>query len=43
MYPRNRHLPRKIRIFADWVADVFARTPLLQMREADIEAKAIAD
>ncbi|GLU35592.1 LysR family transcriptional regulator [Trinickia caryophylli] len=30
MYARNRHLPRKVRLFADWVADVFARSPLTQ-------------
>lgn len=30
MYARNRHLPRKVRVFADWVAEVFARAPLMQ-------------
>lgn len=40
MYARNRHLPRKVRIFADWVADVFARAPLMHARDAN--AKAIA-
>jgi LysR family transcriptional regulator for bpeEF and oprC len=40
MYPRNRHLPRKVRIFADWVADVFARTPLMQARENSAKANA---
>ncbi|MGG1943459.1 LysR family transcriptional regulator [Trinickia sp. NRRL B-1857] len=30
MYARNRHLPRKVRVFADWVAEVFAREPLMQ-------------
>ena len=30
MYARNRHLPRKVRVFADWVAEVFARDPLMQ-------------
>jgi LysR family transcriptional regulator for bpeEF and oprC len=29
MYPANRNLPRKVRVFADWVADVFAREPLV--------------
>jgi LysR family transcriptional regulator, regulator for bpeEF and oprC len=33
MYARNRHLPRKVRVFADWVADVFARDPLTQAKE----------
>jgi LysR family transcriptional regulator for bpeEF and oprC len=30
MYARNRHLPRKVRVFADWVSELFAREPLLQ-------------
>ncbi len=30
MYPRNRHLPRKVRVFTDWVADLFGRSPLMQ-------------
>lgn len=30
MYARNRHLPRKVRVFADWVAELFAREPLMQ-------------
>jgi LysR family transcriptional regulator for bpeEF and oprC len=30
MYARNRHLPRKVRVFADWVAEVFAREALMQ-------------
>lgn len=32
MYARNRHLPRKVRVFADWVADLFAREPLMQAK-----------
>ncbi len=30
MYARNRHLPRKVRVFADWVAELFAKEPLMQ-------------
>jgi len=30
MYARNRHLPRKVRVFADWVAELCAREPLMQ-------------
>ena len=30
MYPRNRHLPRKVRVFTDWVAELFERAPLMQ-------------
>lgn len=40
MYARNRHLPRKVRIFTDWVADVFARAPLMHARDADVQAVA---
>jgi LysR family transcriptional regulator for bpeEF and oprC len=35
MYARNRHLPRKVRVFADWVADVFARAPLMQTADRE--------
>ena len=41
MYPRNRHLPRKVRIFADWVADVFARVPLMQAEKHSAKTKAM--
>lgn len=30
MYARNRHLPRKVRVFADWVQALFANEPLMQ-------------
>jgi LysR family transcriptional regulator for bpeEF and oprC len=30
LYSPNRHLPRKIRVFVDWITDVFAREPLMQ-------------
>ncbi|MDG0024230.1 LysR family transcriptional regulator [Trinickia sp. Y13] len=30
MYARNRHLPRKVRVFADWVQTLFANEPLMQ-------------
>jgi LysR family transcriptional regulator for bpeEF and oprC len=30
LYSPNRHLPRRIRVFADWIAEVFAREPLMQ-------------
>lgn len=30
MYARNRHLPRKVRVFADWVAELFANEPQMQ-------------
>ncbi|WP_206952186.1 LysR family transcriptional regulator [Trinickia acidisoli] len=42
MYARNRHLPRKVRVFADWIAEVFAREPLMQTASgapASVDAK----
>lgn len=41
MYARNRHLPRKVRLFADWVADVFARSPLTQPLDAARSVEAV--
>jgi LysR family transcriptional regulator, regulator for bpeEF and oprC len=35
MYPRNRHLPRKVRVFADWIADLFGRAPLMQAAQLE--------
>ncbi|WP_242540389.1 LysR substrate-binding domain-containing protein, partial [Trinickia mobilis] len=32
LYSPNRHLPRRIRVFADWIAEVFAREPLMQFK-----------
>ncbi|EJO56270.1 LysR family transcriptional regulator [Burkholderia multivorans] len=30
MYPHNRHLSAKVRVFADWIAEVFESTPALE-------------
>ncbi|WP_277183789.1 LysR family transcriptional regulator [Caballeronia sp. BR00000012568055] len=30
VYPHNRHLSPKVRVFVDWVAELFERCPLLQ-------------
>ena len=30
VYPPNRHLSTKLRVFVDWVADLFATSPLIQ-------------
>jgi LysR family transcriptional regulator, regulator for bpeEF and oprC len=30
VYPPNRHLSTKLRVFVDWVADLFAKSPLIQ-------------
>ncbi|MGO4711197.1 LysR family transcriptional regulator [Bradyrhizobium sp. 2TAF24] len=32
VYPPNRHLSNKLRVFVDWIADLFARNELIQMR-----------
>jgi len=32
VYPPNRHLSTKVRIFVDWVADLFASHDLIQRR-----------
>jgi LysR family transcriptional regulator, regulator for bpeEF and oprC len=34
VYPPNRHLSNKVRVFVDWVADLFARETLLKRRAA---------
>jgi LysR family transcriptional regulator, regulator for bpeEF and oprC len=34
VYPPNRHLSNKLRIFVDWAAELFARSKLIQQREA---------
>lgn len=30
LYPSNRHVPAKLKLFTDWLADLCARTPTLQ-------------
>ena len=32
VYPPNRHLSTKLRVFVDWVAELFARSDLIQRR-----------
>lgn len=32
VYPQNRHLSAKVRVFVEWVAELFAASPLLQMQ-----------
>ena len=29
VYPNNRHLSAKVRVFADWIAELFESTPAL--------------
>jgi LysR family transcriptional regulator, regulator for bpeEF and oprC len=35
VYPPNKHLSNKLRIFVDWVAELFARSKLIQQRDVD--------
>jgi DNA-binding transcriptional LysR family regulator len=32
VYPPNRHLSNKLRIFVDWIAELFARHDLMRRR-----------
>lgn len=32
LYPQNRHLSSKVRVFIDWIAELFETSDLLQMR-----------
>lgn len=34
VYPPNRHLSTKLRVFVDWVADLFARDDLMQRKSS---------
>jgi LysR family transcriptional regulator, regulator for bpeEF and oprC len=34
VYPPNRHLSAKVRVFVDWATDLFSRNPQLQRRSA---------
>ena len=38
VYPHNRHLSPKVRVFVDWVAELFERCPLLQGEEVGEDA-----
>jgi len=33
VYPHSRHLSPKVRVFVDWIAEVFDRCPLLSGRQ----------
>ena len=41
VYPPNRHLSTKLRVFVDWVAELFARDPRIQ-RRSDLPAPGAA-
>ncbi len=34
VYPQNRHLSAKVRVFVEWVADLFASDPRLQLKKS---------
>ena len=34
VYPQNRHLSAKVRVFVEWVADLFVSIPELQLKKA---------
>jgi LysR family transcriptional regulator for bpeEF and oprC len=35
LYPANRHLSAKVRVFVDWVAEMFAQSPCTRLLSAD--------
>lgn len=37
VYPQNRHLSAKVRVFVEWIAELFAQYPLLQVQQAATE------
>jgi len=43
VYPPNKHLSTKLRVFVDWVADLFATSPLIQRQCCMPDGKAPAD
>jgi LysR family transcriptional regulator for bpeEF and oprC len=43
LFSPNRHLPRKIRVFVDWVVEVFAREPLMQCEEGRAALERLAE
>jgi LysR family transcriptional regulator, regulator for bpeEF and oprC len=34
LYPANRHLSTKVRVFIDWIADVFSQSPCTRLLSA---------
>jgi len=38
VYPHNRHLSAKVRVFVEWVAELFAANPHLRLQPADTAA-----
>lgn len=42
VYPQNRHLSAKVRVFVEWVADLFMTHPRLQLRAPPIQRPQLA-
>lgn len=42
VYPQNRHLSAKVRVFVEWVSDLFANHPQMRMRPADQPAPLVS-
>lgn len=38
LYPQNRHLSPKVRVFVDWIAEIFERCPLMQGEDLPLDA-----
>lgn len=38
VYPHNRHLSKSVRVFVDWVADLFARSALFATEKSGLDA-----
>ncbi|PWC34327.1 LysR family transcriptional regulator [Azospirillum sp. TSO35-2] len=38
LYPQNRHLSPKVRVFVDWLAELFERCPLMQGEDLPLDA-----
>jgi LysR family transcriptional regulator for bpeEF and oprC len=42
VYPQNRHLSAKVRVFVEWVSDLFANHPQMRIRPADQPAPLVS-
>ena len=42
VYPQNRHLSAKVRVFVEWIADLFMTHPRLQLRAPPIQRPQLA-
>jgi LysR family transcriptional regulator, regulator for bpeEF and oprC len=40
VYPHNRHLSLRVRVFVDWAAELFQRCPLLRAADAGLKLRA---